>query len=266
MNYDPIRAMLAATSEELGRLLEVAIPEARDDSHSTDVPVTHAADPELLAEWGEANMMLGDRLHPTIVGMVGVLSRPTRSVLVERFSRNLVIPLFVAWDDRGRATLTDGIPGGDLLVEATSFDLLPPLLLHTLHVHRGIPAPDRQPVTTNAARLEQILGGEAPDAGGGGEAAADPLAPILADLRFAWRASGSWPGEEVDTSVTALSAGATGLWTVTHDAQDRAEPPSPDTEVTLTPSNAAELAAKLGDVVTGRVAVPDFQRASTVSR
>ena len=258
MNYDPIRGILAASSEELGRLLEVAIPQTRtDDPAGTEPTGPPAALTEAeRREWTGAGVLLDDVVHPTVLGMVTVLARPVRSVVIERFSRNVVIPLFVAWGPQGRATLTDGIPGGDVTVQATSFDLLAPLVMQALHLHRGIPAPeDRRSITTTAGAMEEWFDPEAGFAEAGGDGLPGELA---ANLRFAWRASGGWPGGEVDTSVTAFSAGPLGLWTVSHRGQQQgdgaAKAPSPDTEVVMRPTTVSALTARLGDVITGREA------------
>jgi len=240
MMYDPIRATLAIEGDNLEKL--AAVVEAGGGLE------------ELGQEWHEAGVIIGDELLATVRGIVEILQRPARSIMIERFSQGFVVPLFVAWDGKGRATLTDGTPDGQLVIEATSFDLLPSLLMQALHLHSGlVPVSGREAVTTTAGVLEAIIN---PDSELAREARTDDelaaLRPIVAEVDFAWRVSGSWPGQPTDTSITAISAGSEGLWTVVHDAQDRTQEPSADTVVHLVPATVTELTAKLGDVVTGR--------------
>ena len=266
MQYDPIRSILAGKGDELGRLVDVSEGGAPTEAEQQ--------------QWSEAGVMVGDALHPTVRGIVEVLTRPARSVVIERFCQNVVQPLFVAWDLKGRATLTEGIPGGTTTVQATSFDLLAPLLMQALHLHRNMPAPDdRTPVTTTAGAMASLFESE-PHHTDDQPGDHDDLSEVLADLRFAWRASGGRPGAEIDTSVTALSAGPLGLWTVTGSARTTGTgrpSMSPDAPVVVEPTTLAELTSLLGDVVTGRAAgvggrdtkageAGAAQSASTVSR
>ncbi|MDH4280252.1 MAG: hypothetical protein OEW83_19465, partial [Acidimicrobiia bacterium] len=195
MQFDPIRAILAASSDELGRLLEVVIPESRDshppeapDREPSDVTTVGALTPGEREQWEDSGIMVDGSPDPTVVGLVSVLARPARSVVIERFCRNIVIPLFVAWGPHGRATLTDGIPGGDVTIQATSFDLLAPLLMQALHLHRGIEAGDRRkPIVTTAGALEALFDPDIRAAGGNGPDPADrshdDLAAVMSNLR-----------------------------------------------------------------------------------
>ncbi len=251
MQFDPIRATLVATDDELAELA---------------APKTEAGD--------------GVQLHPTAAGIVALLASPCRSVAIERFDRGLVSPLFVAFDERGRAVLTEGAGHDRLAMTATHLELLPALLSQALRLHAGLSAGDRQEVTATAAQIQAALAGAegaearhdtgAADAepGPAGQAAAGPeptgslaaaeqdRAAVLGAMTHGWRASASWAGADIDRSVTVMSAGDRGLWHVDRGPADHAPLPiGPDDRVTLRPVTAAQARSLLGDVVTGHTRI-----------
>lgn len=207
--------------------------------------------------WQEANLFDGDTIDPTVAGIVEILERPARSVMLEQFDGDQVAVTFVAFDRVGRATIMNGV-GGDLLsITATRFDLLPALLTQTLRLNPEPSKPARQPLTTTAGVIERLLDGATNSSVDG--SAAPALAAVLGSFRHAWRASGSWHTKPTDSSMTVLFAGAEGLWTVSHGSQSPGSTPNPETPVTLTPVTASELTRLLGDVVTGRAVRPSPQ-------
>jgi len=224
MLFDPIRATLVATDDELA---------------------------ELAARQAD-----GGEVHPTVAGIVALLASPRRSVAIERFDHGLVTPLFVAFDERGRAVLTEGAGDDGLAMTATHLELLPALLSQALRLHAGLPGGDRRELVATAAQIEAALAGA-----GGGDAEApdlpagdDPeLSAVLAAMTHGWRASASWAGAGIDRSATVMSAGDRGLWHVDRGPADHGPAPiGPDDRVTLRPVTVAEARALLGDVVTGR--------------
>ncbi len=221
MLFDPIRATLVATDDELE---------------------------DLAARAGRGD----ESLHPTVAGIVVVLGAPARSVVIERFERGLVAPLFVAFDRQGRAVVTDG--AGDvagkaaLSMTATHLELLPALLSQALRLHTGLPAAGRHPLAATAGQIEAAM------AGGEAAGVTEPgLAAVLAEMTHGWRASGCWAEAEIDRSVTVMSAGDKGLWHVDRGTADLGPVPiGPDDRLDLRPVTVAEARALLGDVVTGR--------------
>lgn len=244
MLFDPITATLVATDDELAELTD-------------------------RAGGGE------EGLHPTVAGIVGVLAAPARSVVIERFDGGVVAPLFVAFDQRGRAVLTEGAGGaGDaagaaagqpaLAMTATHLELLPALLSQALRLHAGLPAPSRPALTATAGQIEAALAVPAPTLpapapgaerveAGGTEVAEPRLVEVLGTMTHGWRASGCWGRGETDRSVTVMSCGPHGLWHVDRGPGDHGPVPiGPDDRVDLRPVTVAEARVLLGDVVTGR--------------
>ncbi|MEZ5406955.1 MAG: hypothetical protein R2761_02955 [Acidimicrobiales bacterium] len=225
MLFDPIRATLVATEDELA---DLAARAARGD----------------------------EGLHPTVAGIVAVVGAPARSVVIERFDQGLVAPLFVAFDGKGRAVVTEGAGDVDgraaLSMTATHLELLPALLSQALRLHAGLPSASRRPLEATAGQIEAAWAGAAGMAGAAG--VAEPgLAAVLAAMTHGWRASGSWAGAEIDRSATVMSAGAEGLWHVDRGPADHGPVPiGPDDRIELRPVTVAEARALLGDVVTGR--------------
>ncbi len=230
MLFDPIRATLVATDDEL---VDLAAQAGRGD----------------------------ESLHPTVAGIVAVLGAPARSVVIERFDRGLVAPLFVAFDDRGRAVLTEGAGEADgkaaLSMTATHLELLPALLSQALRLHAGLPAANRHPLAATAGQIEAAMAGSGAAGVAGVAGVAEPgLAAVLTEMTHGWRASGCWGGAEIDRSVTVMSAGDEGLWHVDRGPADFGPVPiGPDDRFDLRPVTVAEARALLGDVVTGRRAL-----------
>jgi hypothetical protein len=248
MYFDRNRATLVAGPQELAELAAHVIGgESPADG---------------LQSWRDANVMAGDSVDPTVAGLVALLERPVRSVMLEQFDGSLVTVTFVAFDRAGRATIMSGV-GDDLLsVTATRFDLLPAMLTQILRLNPDPELGARAPVVTTAGVVDAVLQGNDPSAvgnqppspapvGSGAEAACGP-AEVLGSFRYGWRASGCWQAKQTDASITVMQAGPLGLWTVAHDAQTPGTTPTPETEVRLEPSTMADATSLLGDVVTGR--------------
>lgn len=227
MLFDPIRATLVATDDELV---------------------------DLTARAGRGD----ESLHPTVAGIMAVLGAPARSVVIERFDRGLVAPLFVAFDRQGRAVVTEGAGdvGGKaaLSMTATHVELLPALLSQALRLHAGLPAASRHPLAATAGQIEAAMAGGAVAGVAGVAGVAEPgLAAVLAAMTHGWRASGCWAEAEIDRSVTVMSAGDEGLWHVDRGAADLGPVPiGPDDRLDLRPVTVAEARALLGGVITGR--------------
>jgi hypothetical protein len=250
MYFDRNRATLVAGSQQLAELAAHVV--------GGEPPA------DGLQPWRDANLMAGDSLDPTVAGLVELLERPVRSVMLEQFDGDLVAVTFVAFDRAGRATIMSGV-GDDLLsLTATRFDLLPAMLTQILRLNPDPELAARVPVETTAGAIESVLRGN--QATADPQAISDPEATsgpeqVLGSFRYAWRASGCWQAKQTDTSVTVFQAGPLGLWTVAHDAQTPAATATPDTAVRLEPSSATDITRLLGDVVTGRVGRTGGQQA-----
>ncbi len=255
MFFTRSRATLVATADELEALAAFAA------SVETDEPTAPPLD------WFDAGLFLLDTsdsntgartpppLDPMARGIIEVLARPLRSVVLERFADGVAELTWVNWDRRGRATMADGVGDGAIAVTATDMNILPALMTQAVQLSVGMPAASGAPITTTAGVIEGLLAGdEQTDLS---SLRADPnLVVILASIRNAWRASGSWFGQTTDTSVTVFFAGNEGFWVVDQDSSAPGSSPTPETEVRLLPASATDVSRLLGDVVTGRKAKP----------
>lgn len=226
MQFDRNRSTLTATQQQVDELAQHV-----------------ASSGTIKPEWSEAGLTsrTTNELEPTVAGIVQILGNPTRSVVIEQFDGALVELLFIAWDSNGRATITSGGPDDVLVSTATEIGLLPSLLAQRLRMGSS-EAADGGPLETTAGMFEAALAQTA-------EAATnDRLGQVLSALRHGWRASGSWPHQDTDRSVTVFSAGEFGLWKVDRPLSTM----SPDTPVTLEPIDQKTAIALLGDVITGR--------------
>ncbi|MEM7340492.1 MAG: hypothetical protein AAF467_17680 [Actinomycetota bacterium] len=246
MQFDRANATLLATPADI-------------EAIASHVAADGATIPEAWIEGGLGDVETG--LDPTATGIAEVVSKPDRSVVIERFDGDLVTLLFVAWDRTGRATISQGASEELLAVTATDLRLLPALLAQALRLRPGTEAPAEAPRHTTVSAIEQILGNGQP-AGNGASAGnpntngahtGDELDAAVGEVRHAWRATGSWSGREADRSVTLLSATGGGLWEVSVEAPDSG-PVEPTTPVVLRPVGFDTAMVAVGDVVTGRTA------------
>ena len=243
MYFDRNNATLLASADDLTKLAEFSAAD------SGAIP----------ADWQEVNVAAGDRLDPTVAGIVEIMNRPLRSIALERFDGESVDVMFIAWDRAGRATMANGIGQDSLSITATQFDLLPALLTQAVRLNPSTAPAVRQPITTTAGVVQQAIAG-GPGVDGplvDGETSDEDLVAVLGALRHAWRASGSWQGKATDASITVLSAGDEGLWAVSHDASTPGSQANADTVVRLEPCNPSDISRLLGDVVTGRNSLPE---------
>ena len=241
MYFDRNNATLLASADELTKLAEFS-------ASGSDVPPS---------DWQEMHVASGQKLDPTVTGIIEIMNRPLRSIALERFDGESVDVMFVAWDRAGRATMANGIGQDSLSITATQFDLLPALLTQAVRLNPTMVTAARPPMVTTAGVVQQaIAGGDLPGADGSAASNQD-LVAVLGSIRHAWRASGSWQGKTTDTSMTVLSAGDEGLWVVTHEASAPGSQASADTVVELRPCSPADISRLLGDVVTGRNSVPE---------
>ncbi|MEM9040551.1 MAG: hypothetical protein AAGD33_11700 [Actinomycetota bacterium] len=164
-----------------------------------------------------------------IATMVALVVDPLRSIVVERLDGGGARPLHVGFDQSGRVTMTSCHGAGSLTVVASHLTLLPTILLQSLRIHPGL--------DVSSDRADIIL-------------AADDLRPALADLAgpagptSTWRAHASWRGSTIDSEVRIMATADRGLWEL-HRLADGGR-------IALRPRTVAEVAGRLGDVVTGR--------------
>ena len=126
MHFDANRATLVASPSEMDALVDHVA------EHGADSPIELWIDGGLTNYSGKEG---GDSvLHPTVMGIAEVLGQPLRSVIIERFDGQIAVPMFVALDGRGRATITEGLGPDSLAVIATDLTLLPTLLSQSLRL------------------------------------------------------------------------------------------------------------------------------------
>lgn len=246
MYFDRNRATLVASPDDLAALASHLTVTGADDGRPSP-PVPEA--------WVDGNIADDGRIDPTVAGIVEIVDRPRRSVVLERFDGRVVDLTFVAWDRAGRVVMMDGAGGDRLAITATQFDLLPALLTQAVRLHPRSNPGSGPPIVTTAGAVELAMAGGAPaksDGAGGDGGPASHLATVLGSLRHAWRVTGNWHGRPSDRSLTVLAAADEGLWVVEHGAADAGSTPGPTTPVRLTPITPAEITRLLGDVVTGR--------------
>ena len=245
--FDRNRATLVASPDDLNALAAHLTATAADAGGST---------PAVPPGWVEGGLAVDGRIDPTVAGIVEIVDRPCRSVVLERFDGRIVDLLFVAWDRSGRVVMMDGAGGDRLAITATQFDLLPALLAQAVRLHPRSRPGSAAPIVTTAGAVEAAMtggegGGAATAAGHGG------AATVLGSLRHAWRVTGSWTGRTSDRSLTVLAAADEGLWVVEHGATEPGSTAGTDTPVRLSPITPAEITRLLGDVVTGRHRSPE---------
>ncbi|MEM1335451.1 MAG: hypothetical protein AAGG08_18540 [Actinomycetota bacterium] len=161
--------------------------------------------------------------------MVELVIDPLRSIAVERLDEGDARPLHVGFDQSGRVTITSCPGAGTVTVVASHLTLLPTLLQQSVRIHPGLDvSSDRADISLAADELHAAL--------------ADLTGP--AGPTSTWRAHASWRGSTVDSEVRIVATTDHGLWEL-HRPGDGAR-------VTLQPRSVAEVAARLGDVVTGR--------------
>jgi hypothetical protein len=159
MFIDRNRAMLLASSEGLDALA------ARVAADGATPPDPQWFDAGILrpAGGGEA---ASPELEPMVAGIVELVTRPTRSVVLERFADGNGEVTFVNWDTRGRVAVIEGAGEGLVSIVATDLKLLPGRMIHAVGLRTGAPASDRPALTTTAAAIEAVLGGTAATAVG----------------------------------------------------------------------------------------------------
>lgn len=242
MYFDQNRATLIAQSGDLDELAEFLASPTE----------------QLPEDWIEGGLAIHNPgntqalLNPTVVGIVEIMAAPVRSIVIERFDGQLVTLTFVAFDRRGRATVTEGVGPSEVSVTATDLSLLPALLAQSVRLGANSVAGEPPAIPTTVGVLEHIFSESTEPT----NVSDDRLRELLGSVQFAWRASGSWPDSDVDSSITVVACGELGLWSVAAESPSEDEP-SPAMPITLTPTNRKLVLEKLGDVVTGRSRTPN---------
>lgn len=247
MYFDKSRATIIGTPTEIDSLAAYSL--------------THTEGP-LEQEWidgGLAKVAGSDQqrsLDPTVAGILEVSAQPIRSVIIERFDGEIVTVSFVSWDSHGRVVMTEGAGEELLALTATEMSLLPSLLAQSLRLSAATIRGVGDPVEVTAAQIDAMFTGQAHETGSeNSNAEHTGIEDVLDSFRHAWRASGSWTGEETDTSLTVFSAGEQGLWRVNRPDGER----SPDMLIGIEPIDRQIAIDALGDVVTGRLATKGGQ-------
>lgn len=235
MHFDANRATLVGSTEEIDALV------AHVSEHGADSPT------EEWVEGGLANQSAAEAdqvvLNPTVLGIAEVLGNPKRSVVIERFDGQLVVLSFVAFDESGRTTITEGLGPDELAIIATELTLLPGLLAQQVRLGASQSKDvNREALNTTAGVIESIFTGETPEG-------SDELGDVLNSFSHAWRASGSWLGAPTDASLTVLDTGAAGRWVAVPESKEQTDE---TTKVELRQADRGEIMKLLGDVVTGR--------------
>ncbi len=243
MRFDRNRARLELTNDELKTLVRLAVGDV--DAATCD------------ESWSAEGIVDGSRVHPVAAGMAIVAVEPDRGVAIERFDGKEMAPLWIGFDEHGRATLTEPTTDGRISIVATQISLMPALVIQALRLNPAKPRGDgRAAMTVTAGDIDDVLaqlGSGAPETPTG----EDPpvIESLLSSFDSAWRATGSWRGQPGDLSMTILDAGSHGLWLVDTD-RERDAVADRETPVCLTPVTVAEVTSVLGDVVTGRTTPP----------
>ncbi|MDJ0770126.1 MAG: hypothetical protein QNJ12_15095 [Ilumatobacter sp.] len=244
MHYDPTRKRLTASHDELRRLVRLV----------TGLDPADTAPPE----WVEAGLVADGTVHPTVAALAVTSVAGDRAVAIERLAGPSVVPLMVSWHRSGRATLTEHRPDdagdGTLTITATHVELLPQLLLQAVGLSPDLPVSGRPAIETTAGVVDDAIVSLARDRRVTSIAASADLSAVLEHAEHVVRATGSWQGGESDESITFICAGSEGVWLVDRDALDD---DARQTSITVAPSTVVDVAARLGDVVTGRRSRPE---------
>ncbi len=188
-------------------------------------------------------------LNPVAAGLAEVALSPARSIVIERFDGEALVPLFVGWLPDGRAATSTPDANGDVRISGTDAGLLRDQLRQWLVIFDREVVPDREVVLTDTAAIDAAM----TDASSGHDSSEDQvgLAVLLDHWRLAWRVNANWADSPIDATITVVDAGGHGFYRVDHPPRLGEEL----VDVTLVPTSLDEVVELLGDVVTGRNAV-----------
>lgn len=194
-----------------------------------------------------AGIVTAGGLDPVAAGLAEVALSPARSIVIERFDGEALVPLFVGWLPDGRAATSTPDANGDVQITGTDAELLRDQLRQWLVIFDREVLPDREVVLTDTATIDAAMANLSP---ADSELPSDQegLTGLLHHWRLAWRANANWAESPIDATVTVVDAGGWGYYRVDHPPRVGEEL----VEVTLVPISLEKVVELLGDVVTGR--------------